>query len=113
MAKFRKLGLTRAGTAGNSEPARPIPVGSLAAAQQSSCDARPREQTLGSGSELTSGTPPPPPTPLLVLSTSSFFSLQLFLLPLPTLERRFVASAVCLAGIVSGSTNSVSAALTY
>jgi len=89
MAKFRKLGLTRAGTAGSSEPARPIPVGSLAAAQQSSCDARPREQTLGS--EPASGTPPPSPTPLLVLSTSSFFSLQLFLLPLPTLERRYSA----------------------
>lgn len=91
-AKFRKLGLTRAG---NSEPARPIPVGSLAAAQQSSCDARPRERTLGS--EPASGTPSPPPTPPLVLFSSSsssssfFFSLQLFLLPLPTLERRHSA----------------------
>lgn len=88
-AKFRKLGLARAGS---SEPARPIPVGSLAAAQQSSCDARPRERTLGS--EPASGTPPPPPTPLLVLSSSSssfFFSLRLFLLPLPTLERRHSA----------------------
>lgn len=46
-AKFRKLGLARASS---SEPARPIPVGSLAAAQQSSCDARPRERTLGSRS---------------------------------------------------------------
>lgn len=46
-AKFRKLGLARASS---SEPARPIPVGSLVAAQQSSCDARPRERTLGSRS---------------------------------------------------------------
>lgn len=43
-SKFRKLGLARAGS---SEPARPTPVCFLAAAQQSSCDARPRERALG------------------------------------------------------------------